>query len=125
MDALLSEKNAHPAHIFVHFPEGEDLFLFDHVGDPDEGLLVGLGVEVAIDHVVVDVDESICEPSVEGGVGGIENGFGEAEPVNVGGFFLPEEFAGFGGGCPPVGLSINGLISLIHGVLKLDKIEIS
>jgi hypothetical protein len=71
----------------------------DHVGDPDEASPVCLHLEVAIEHVVGDVELPISKPPVERRTGGVKDGIGEPGPRNALGLISPELFPRVGIGC--------------------------
>jgi len=75
--------------MFVHLSEGIDFFLFDHVGNPDEGLFVGVLFQEPVEHVVSDVDLAVGIPAGELGSGIVQNFSREFKPANFLGVLFP------------------------------------
>ncbi len=93
LNSIRFEKVRHFADLLEGLAESPDFLLVDHVGDPDQCFFVCVLGEVAVEHVIVDVDGSVGEPAGEGRVLGVEDGFGEGEPLDLLCLFFPELFS--------------------------------
>lgn len=65
----------------------------DHIWNPDNCLFVGVSREVAIKHVVSDVDFSVRVPTGKGRILVIKNSIGKIKPLYLSGLFFPELFS--------------------------------
>jgi len=113
LHSLLLEQLGHPASIFVGLPQSPLLLLVDHIRHPDECSFVGLGWQVAVKHVVGDIDCAVGEPASEGRVLGQEDGLGELEPADLLRLLLPKLFPEGGGARPAKGFFVRVLIHQI------------
>lgn len=109
---LNSARFQHERHFaggFVSLAQRPCELLVDHVGDPDQGLLVGVGREVAVEHVVGNVDFPIGVPFSEGRLVRVEDGGRLFEPSHVAGLFGPVLLPQLGTGSPAEGLFVSVL----------------
>lgn len=103
------QQEAHAADGLVGLAKGPGAFLVEHVGDPNQGLFVGVDGEVAVEHVVGDVGDSVGEPPREGRVMGVEDGLGEGEPLHFPRLLLPVTLPQLGRTRATVGLFVSVL----------------
>lgn len=64
-NSMLSEKDTHFTHVLIDLSESESFFFLDHVRNPDKSLLVRMLFQVAIEHVVCDVNLAVWVPAGE------------------------------------------------------------
>lgn len=83
------QQDAHAADGLVGLTKSPGAFLVEHIGNPNQSLLVGVGGEVAVKHVVGDVGDSVGVPPGKGRVVGVENSLGEGEPFHFSCLLLP------------------------------------
>lgn len=69
--------------------------------------------EVAVEHVVGDVDSSVGEPAGEGRILVIQDGLGEIEPLDLSSLFFPEFFSVFRRTSPSEGFFVRVLCHTI------------
>jgi hypothetical protein len=103
------QQQSHAANGFVGLAKRPSPFFIEHVGDPYQGLLISMGGEVAVEHVVGDVGDSVREPPGEGRVVGVEDGLGEGEPLHLPRLLLPVTLPQLGGTRATEGLFVSVL----------------
>jgi hypothetical protein len=79
---MTSVENTHFAYVLIHLFGSKYFLLIDHVRYPDQRLLVGMLLHVAIKHIVCNVDLSVSVPASELGSGIVQNLSWEFEPTD-------------------------------------------
>lgn len=109
---LNSARFQHERHFaggFVGLAQRPGALLVDHVGHPDQSLLVCVGRQVAVKHVVGNVDFPIGVPFSEGRLVSVEDGGRLFEPSHMVGLFSPILLSQLGAGSPSEGLFVSVL----------------
>ena len=109
LDSARFQHERHFAGGFVGLAQRPGALLVDHIGHPDQGLLVGVGREVAVEHVVGNVDFPIGVPFCEFWLVRVEDGGRLFEPSHVTGLFGPVLLSQLGAGSPAEGLFVRVL----------------
>ena len=100
LNFMIFQDDGHPTYIFINFLESPNLFLIDHIWNPNKSLLACKFREITINHIVNDIDFSIWIPPIKWWVWGVKYSFWELEPLNFLGFLLPKSLSGFRVGSP-------------------------
>lgn len=125
LNSLIFQQLSHFTGIFVSLPQSPLLMLVHHIWNPDESSFVCVGGQVAVEHVVSNIDFSIGVPAGERRVCGVEDGFGEIEPTHLFGLLLPKLFSGLCRACFMVGFLVGVLIHQIKIVKVITHYNLS
>ena len=80
-----------------------------HIRHPYDSSLVGMSGQEAVEHIVGDIDLAIWIPSGKRRILGIEDGFGESDPIHLLCLFFPELLAFLGRSCSAILLLVEVL----------------
>jgi hypothetical protein len=62
---MFFQQPTHPTYIFIHFFIGPLSFLLNHIRNPNQTSLIGMGLQIPIKHIVSNINFSISKPSIK------------------------------------------------------------